>query len=91
MAATLAGSSASEGASDVTSTGSAASSGCTNGTEAVYPLTIKTHYGDVTIDKQPVRVVALRAASADEPISVACELNLEAIAQTKPDLLVAQT
>lgn len=96
-------------------------------TADTYPLTVRTHFGDVTVPTAPERVVALSATSADEvislgakPIAVAVnpadlpagypwmvtaldgianasmispsgELNLEAIAQTRPDLIVAQT
>jgi iron complex transport system substrate-binding protein len=92
-----------------------------------YPLTVKTKYGPVTIDKAPTRVVALGVPAADAllslgvtPVAVAAdpstlqaaypwmvdsikdiadaklmsqsgELNVEAIAQTHPDPLIAQT
>jgi len=94
---------------------------------SIYPLTVTTNHGDVTIKKKPKRIVALSVANADElislgahPVAVAVDpatikegfpwmiddlkgiadsslitasydLNVEAIAQAKPDLILAQS
>ncbi len=97
------------------------------GGDGVYPVTLTTQHGDVTIERAPERIVALDGATADEVLSLGGELtavasdpdtfadvypwlvdevsdivdgrlvppsgevNVEAVAATKPDLIIAQS
>jgi ABC-type Fe3+-hydroxamate transport system substrate-binding protein len=100
--------------------------GDSGASSGVYPVTVDTIHGRITVKKQPKRIVALSFADAGEllslgvkPVRVATdpesleasarwmadgiqdhaastlttasyELNVEAIAETKPDLIIAQ-
>lgn len=61
------GTASSEDATDTTNTPSAGSPSADGGG---YPLTVRTRYGKVTIDKAPERVVALSVTEADSLISL---------------------
>lgn len=104
-----------------------AEAAATSGGDGVYPVTLTTQHGAVTIESPPERIVALDGATADEVISLGGELtavaidpntfedtypwlvddvadiidaklvstsgevNVEAVAATRPDVIIAQS